>query len=84
MDSVPHPRKEPRFPGPLTAENIETIFRDCADFSTRSIILHGDLDRSVQLCWIEGMVRGERMNDYVLRPLAQDPMLASLPPPRGL
>ncbi len=79
MDSVPHPRKEPRFPGPLTAENIETIFRDCADFSTRSIILHGDLDRSVQLCWIEGMVRGERMNDYVLRPLAQDPMLASLP-----
>ena len=79
MDSVPHPRKEPRFPGPLTPENIQKIFQDCADFRSRSVILHGDLERSVHLCWIEGMVRGERMNDYVLRPLAQDPMLASLP-----
>jgi len=79
MESVPHPRREPRFPGPLTPENIAGIFQDCADFKTRQAVLHGDLDRTVQLCWIDGMVRGERLNDYVLRPLAQDPMLASLP-----
>jgi len=33
--SVPHPRKEPRFDGPLTLERLEQIFQDCVDFTKR-------------------------------------------------
>ena len=35
----PHPRREPRFPGPLTLEAVEGVFRDCADFTKRSLRL---------------------------------------------
>ncbi len=75
----PHPRREPRFPGELTLENVEGVFSDCADFQTREVYLHGDLERRVTVCYVDGMTRSERLNDYVLRPMAQDPMLASLP-----
>lgn len=35
--SVPHPRKEPRFDGPLTLERLEQIFQDCVDFTKRPV-----------------------------------------------
>lgn len=73
----PHPRREPRFPQALTLENLEAIFQDCADFQRREVFLHGDTERQVTVCFLAGMVRVERLSDYVLRPLAQDPMLAS-------
>ena len=75
----PHPRRQPRFPQPLSLEGVREIFRDCVDFQTRDIFLHGDKKRPVTLCYISGMTRNERFNDYVLRPLAQDPLLASCP-----
>ena len=37
--SVPHPRKEPRFDGPLTLERLEQIFQDCVDFTKRPVSL---------------------------------------------
>lgn len=77
--SHPHPRREPRFPQELNLENLEGIFQDCADFQRREVFLHGDPERQVTICYIGGMTRSERLNDYVLRPLAQDPMLASCP-----
>ena len=73
----PHPRREPRFPEELTLEHVEAVFQDCADFQRREVFLHGDPERQVTVCYVDGMTRGERLNDYVLRPLAQDPMLAS-------
>ena len=72
----PHPRREPRFPYPLTLEHVEEVFRDCADFTRRPFFLNGDPQRQVTVCFINGMTRGERLNDYVLRPLAQDPALS--------
>lgn len=78
LDS-PHPRQEPRIPGELFLENLEQAFADCADFSKRTVYLHGDPKRTVTVCYIGGQARTERLNDYVLRPLAQDPMLASVP-----
>lgn len=75
----PHPRPKPRFPQPLTLENLEQVFSDCVDFKKRKVFLHGDPQREVTLCYILGMARNERFNDYILRPLAQDPMLASVP-----
>ena len=37
--SVPHPRKEPRFDGPLTLKRLEQIFQDCVDFTKRPVSL---------------------------------------------
>lgn len=72
----PHPRKEPRYDLPLTLESLETVFAGCADFSKRNVRLAGDGEKVITLCYISGMVRMERVSDYVLRPLAQDSALA--------
>ena len=75
----PHPRQEPRIPGGLSLARLEEVFDSCVDFSKREVYLHGDKSRRVTVCYIDGQARTERLNDYVLRPLAQDPMLASVP-----
>lgn len=64
----PHPRKEPRYDPPLTLESLETVFAGCADFSKRNVRLAGDGEKVITLCYISGMVRMERVSDYVLRP----------------
>ena len=68
----PHPRREPRWTQELTADGLERVFRDCGDFRRRELCVGGDRSRPLTLCYIEGMVRNERVNDYILRPLAQD------------
>ena len=70
----PHPRREPRYPGPLTLAGVEEIFRDCVDFTKRPVALEGG--PALTLCYLSGMVKMERVSDYVLRPLAQDKSLA--------
>ena len=75
----PHPRREPRFDCPLTPEAIGEIFRDCADFSRRTLYLGGDPSRRVEALFITGQVRNERASDYVLRPLAQSQALRNAP-----
>ena len=65
--SAPHPRREPRIPLALTLENFKAVFAHCADFSCRTVEL-GD-GTPVQLCALVGMVKSERLNEYVIRPL---------------
>ena len=77
-EGQPHPRKEPLFHGPLTAENVERAFGGSVDFQRRKIWLGGDREKAVEVCSVSGMVRTERANDYVLRPLAQNRELAAL------
>ncbi len=72
----PHPRQEPRIDLPLCLESLEQVFDGCADFSHRAVDLGGDPAKKLTLCYIGGMVRMERVSDYVLRPLAQDKTLA--------
>lgn len=71
----PHPRKEPRLEGALTAENLAGVFADCVDFNCRSVAVGGNEAMRCRLLFIAGMVRMERVSDYVLRPLAQDKVL---------
>ena len=73
----PHPRREPRIPLSLSLENVKQVFSNCADFATRQVCLNGDPERTVTACFIVGMAKTERLNDYILRPLAQDPLLSS-------
>ncbi len=72
----PHPRKEPRLTQPLTVEGLGEVFRDCADFKKREVCVGGDPARRLTLCYLEGVVRNERVSDYVLRPIAQNGELA--------
>lgn len=74
----PHPRKEPVFDEPLSLEAIQGAFQSCVDFTSRRLTLAGDEQKEVWICAVEGMVRTERVNDYVLRPLAQDDSLGEL------
>ena len=76
---APHPRKEPRFEGPLTLERLKEIFRDCVDFVQRPVEVGGDPARKLTLCYLASMVKMERISDYILRPLAQDEALAGVP-----
>lgn len=73
-----HPRKEPRIDRPITAENIKAVFADCTDFQYRTVLVAGDPSKVLDLFVINGMVRMERLSDYVLRPLAQDESLGKL------
>ena len=75
-DTGPHPRKEPRFDGPLTLEALGRVFEGCVDYMERRVYLHGDRERTVTVCYLLGMTRNERMSDYILRPLAQDEELS--------
>lgn len=76
----PHPRREPRFGLPLTGENVEAVFADCADFSRRPVLLGGDPAKEATLYYINGMVKSERVSDYVLRPIACSEALAAAAP----
>ena len=55
--SVPHPRKEPRFDGPLTLERLEQIFQDCVDFTKRPVSLGEGGACTLTLCYLSGMVK---------------------------
>ena len=66
----PHPRPEPRFEGDLTADRIRWIFRDSADFGERPVLIGGDPAKRTTVFFLNGQVRNERMNDYILRPLS--------------
>lgn len=74
-----HPRQQPRIPLPLSLESLREVFRDCVDFGERSVALGGDDGKEITLCFLNGMVKMERVSDYVLRPMAQDEALAVCP-----
>ena len=76
----PHPRQEPRFAGELTGEHIRFLFRDCVDFGEREVLIGGDPEKRTRVFFIQGQVRGERLNDYVLRPLATSLALRAASP----
>ena len=74
-----HPRQEPRIDLPLTVEGLEQAFGGSVDFSKRPVELAGDAQKTLTLCYVSGMVKMERVSDYVLRPMAQDEGLAQCP-----
>ncbi len=73
----PHPRREPRLEGDLTTQRLEEVFTDCVDFQHRGVAVGGDQGMVMELLYLAGMVRMERVSDYMLRPLAQDGTLAA-------
>lgn len=66
----PHPRQEPRISGELSLERVKEVFQNCADFACRTIAL-GEQAEEISICYLIGMTKTERLNDYVLRPMLQ-------------
>lgn len=77
-EDPPHPRQVPRLEGTLTPEDLGRVFGGCVDYSRRSVTVGGNEALRCELVFIAGMVRMERVSDYVLRPLAQDRELGAL------
>lgn len=78
-----HPEQRPVFDQPLTWDNLCAVFQDCADFAQKELTPQG-WARPIQIAWVDGMVRSERLNDYVLRPLAAWPLPEGERPLRGV
>jgi len=66
-----HPRRE-ELPAPADGQGLERVFAGAADFQHRRFqLLEGGW---AELYWLDGMVRTERLNDYIIRPLATLPL----------
>ncbi len=74
-----HPDSSEIYKKELSLQNIQEVFHDCADFKMRTAYVNGDAHRKVSLLFINGMVRGERANDYILKPLCENSKLSSVP-----
>lgn len=60
----------------MNLEGLESAFAHCVEFASREIVLvQGG---TCTVCWLEGMVKSERLNDYVLRPLITGPVPAEV------
>ena len=68
-DSEPHPSQTPKYNMPITAEALKNIFDDCSDFQDREIAVGGSETGLVTLCYIDGLVNGGEVGDFVVRPL---------------
>ena len=70
----PHPRRVPRLAGALTADQLARVFDGCVDFCRRPVAI-GSGGLVGELVYLAGMVRMERVSDYILKPLAEDESL---------
>lgn len=70
-----HEKKEPVYDLPLELASVEEVFSNCADFASREITLAEGSRGTV--CWVDGLIKSERLNDYVLRPLIAGPVPAA-------
>jgi len=64
-----HPEKNPKYSDPVSAQALQNIFADCADFSLRAVRPGGRDLPGVSLCWIDGLTDGDAVADDVLCPL---------------
>ncbi len=68
----PHKRREPEIDLPVSLASVEQVFQNCCDFAKKEIQIGMDLELGT-LCWIEGMVRMERVSEYLICPLSRMP-----------
>ena len=60
-----------RYPGLVSVPALASCFAGCDDYQTRRIAFGLEGAPDVTVCWIEGLVSGERVSDDILRPLTE-------------
>lgn len=68
METRPHPRPQPKYPGPLNHENIIEIFSGAGDFDTRQLTVGAD-HQIVYLYSVDGLVSSGDISDFIVKPL---------------
>ena len=66
-----HPEKETKFPQPLTAGSLESIFAGCDDFDIRRVLAGERPEFPAAVCWLDGLTSGGDISTDVLRPLTE-------------
>ncbi|MGI6029565.1 MAG: spore germination protein [Candidatus Heteroscillospira sp.] len=64
-----HPRREPEYPGALTAANLAGVFNNCDDLESRVLTLGGVSSRQATLYYIDGVTSGADISKLVIAPL---------------
>lgn len=71
-DCVPrHPRREPKYAGAISKERLNAIFDGCSDFQSRDIRPGLAGERTLFVCWLDGVAGGGDIAREVLRPLTE-------------
>lgn len=65
----PTPRSIPAYPGPMTDENIQMIFRNAGDFVTRQLRCG---ENELYAYYIDGLTSGGDISEYVFKPLFEN------------
>ena len=68
MDSIPHPRTQPKYPVPMTQENVGLIFSGAGDFNKRQLFVGPDR-QEVWVFSLDGLVASGDIADFVVKPL---------------
>lgn len=66
-----HPLREPRWEAPITSALIENIYSGCRDFEHRRVLPGLFPGGGLSVCWLDGVVDGGAVSEYVLRPLTE-------------
>ena len=66
-----HPEKEPKYPEKISSDNLKSIYSNCSDFEMRKIDVGLEGDIFVHVCWLDGVVTGGFVGEYIIRPLTQ-------------
>ena len=66
-----HPEKEPLYPFPISSTGIKNIYTGCNDFEIRKIDVGLEGQVFVHVCWIDGLVAGTSVADFILKPLTE-------------
>ncbi len=64
-----HGRREPRYTGRPCAAAIKRIFDGCSDFQTRDIRPGLCGERTLFVCWLDGVASGGDISELLIRPL---------------
>ena len=67
----PHARREPAYRGTISAKTLNDIFDGCSDFQSRDIRPGLSGDKTLFVCWLDGVASGGDISKDVLRPLTE-------------
>ncbi len=66
-----HPRSERPYTGSISAQTLRNIFDGCSDFQSRDIRPGLAGERTLFVCWLDGLASGGDISGLLLRPLTE-------------
>ena len=70
-NSAYHSEPKTKYPDILSSSNLKKIYSSCSDFQIRRINVGLEGKLFVNVCWLDGVVSGSSVGDFIIRPLTQ-------------